>query len=394
MRKRRTIKYWIGRLHLWLGLGSGLVVLIVSITGCLFCFQKEITESLHKEWYYLPGTAAGAQPRSLVTLQQKAERALGHPVSSIVAFRDPAHTWEFMAYKDNDTALTVFGAMDYYESVFLNPYTGEVTGRRDYKYDFFMVIKYLHWGLLLNTSYGQPIVGWSTLVFVILLLTGLVLWWPKKWTKAYKDRSFRIQWKGSLRRVNYDLHNVPGFYSLIPALIIAATGLVFFWPPKIPGPPVMRSDSTVAPNASLVAAVAAPATTPLDRAWQTTSAEIPGAARMMLSPANDKEGVIYVYAYKDDETYYGYDVLQFDRYSGRLLDHHKNADKSRFQRLVETNYDVHVGAIGGLTGKIIAFVASLICAGLPVTGFLIWWLKRNRRLKSHKNITSSGIIIA
>ena len=329
---------------------------------------------MHKDWYYCP---AGGQPLSLVTLQQKAERELGHPVSSIIAFRDPAHTWEFMAYKDNDTALTIFGAMDYYESVFLNPYTGDITGRRDYKYDFFMVVKYLHWSLLLNTPYGQPVVGWSTVVFVILLLTGLVLWWPKKWTKTYRDRSFRIQWKGSLRRVNYDLHNVPGFYSLIPALIIAVTGLVFFWPPKMPGPPVMRSDAP---------AVASP-TTPLDRAWQTASAEMPGAARMMLSPANDKEGVIYVYAYKDDETYYGSDILQFDRYSGRLLDHRKNADKSRFQRLVETNYDVHVGAIGGLTGKIIAFFASLICGSLPVTGFLVWWLKRNRR---PRNLTKTS----
>jgi len=370
MRKRRGIKYWIGRLHLWLGLASGLVVLIVSITGCVFVFQKEITESLHKEWYYV---RAGGKPLSLVSLQQKAEHALGHPVSSIIAFRDPAHTWEFMAYKDNDTALTIFGGIAYYQSVFLNPYTGDITGRRDYKYDFFMVVKYLHWSLLLNTPYGQPIVGWSTVVFVLLLLTGLVLWWPKKWIKAYKDRSFRIKWKGSLRRVNYDLHNVPGFYSLIPALIIAVTGLVFFWPPKMPGPPVMRS----IPDGPAVTA-ATTATTPLDRAWQTTSAEMPGAARMMLSPAIGKEGVIYVYAYKDGETYYGYDVLQFDRYSGRLLDHRKNADKSRFQRLVETNYDVHVGAIGGLTGKIIAFFASLICASLPVTGFLIWWLKRNR----------------
>ena len=40
------------------------------------------------------------------------------------------------------------------------------------------------------------------------------------------------------------------------------------------------------------------------------------------------------------------------------------------------NYDIHVGAIGGLTGKIIAFIVSLICASLPVTGFLVWWMKR------------------
>jgi uncharacterized iron-regulated membrane protein len=48
------------------------------------------------------------------------------------------------------------------------------------------------------------------------------------------------------------------------------------------------------------------------------------------------------------------------------------------QRLVEMNYDLHVGAIAGLTGKIIAFIVSLVCASLPVTGFLVWWFKKRR----------------
>ena len=53
-------------------------------------------------------------------------------------------------------------------------------------------------------------------------------------------------------------------------------------------------------------------------------------------------------------------------------------EKNAGERLVEMNYDIHVGAIGGLTGKIIAFIASLVCASLPVTGFLVWWGKRKK----------------
>src|SRR5258707_1245842 len=91
---------------------------------------------------------------------------------------------------DSDHCQAVFGSMQYYQCVFLNPYTGAVTGIRAFKYDFFSIVKYIHWSLLLKTDYGQPIVGWSTLIFVLLLITGIVLWWPQKWTKAYKDRSF------------------------------------------------------------------------------------------------------------------------------------------------------------------------------------------------------------
>ena len=367
MRRKPALKYYIRQIHLWLGLVSGLVVLIVSITGCIFVFQKEITGAVHPEWYF---TKPGTRLLPLDQLREKAQAALGssHPLSYIVAYREPDRTWEFMAFRENDTALTIFGAMEYYQSVFLDPHTGKVTGYRDYKYDFFSVVKYLHWSLLLNTRYGQPIVAWSTVIFVILLVTGLVLWWPKKWTKAMRDRSFKIKWNASFRRVNYDLHNVPGFYSLIPALLIAVTGLLFVWPPATP--PLPATSSTTAATAHSLL--------PLDQALHTSWDSLASCVRFGISPAFGKEGVIYVNAYRDGETYYGYDVLQFDQYTGRLLDHLTNAKKSRLQRLVEMNYDLHVGAIAGLTGKIIAFIASLICAGLPVTGFLIWWLKTRR----------------
>lgn len=374
MEKKRTGKYYIRQIHLWLGLLSGLVVLIVSVTGCIFVFQKEITEARRPEWYFVP---PGDHTLPLDSLRHTAQAALGagHPLSYIVAYRDPGHSWEFMTFRENDTALTIFGGMEYYQSVFLDPHTGKVTGFRDYKHDFFSIVKYLHWSLLLNTPYGQPIVAWSTAIFVILLVTGMVLWWPKKWTKAMRDRSFKIKWKASFRRVNYDLHNVPGFYSLIPALIIAVTGLLFVWPPATSSPPAARS--TPPPTTTRPAVPP----NPLDQSLRTSFESLPSAVRFGLSPASGENDAIYVSAYRAPEAYFGYDVLQFDQYSGRMLNHLQNTKKTRMQRLVEMNYDLHVGAIGGLTGKIIAFIASLICASLPVTGFLVWYLKRRKPLQ-------------
>jgi uncharacterized iron-regulated membrane protein len=397
------------------------VVLIVSITGCLFVFQKEITERLHKEWYFVkPAAAAGKPgvhpaPLPLSQLQQKAQQVLGpeQPIQNITIYRQPDRTWEFMAYRINDTALTYFGAIDYYRAVYLDPYTGAVTGIRDYKYDFFSVVKYIHWSLLLNTRYGQPIVGWSTLIFVLLLVTGLVLWWPKKWSRKFRDRSFKIKWKASSRRVNYDLHNVPGFYILLPALILALTGLVFSFKwfsalvcllasgsPTPPSPVVARSqppDSAVVRIAPTLPALVSLAETPspLDKAFRLAQEGLPSARRLSVTPASGKEGVIYVLGYQDGETYYGADALQFDPYSGRLLQVRKNKEKSRGERLVEMNYDIHVGAIGGLTGKIMAFIISLICASLPVTGFLIWMGRGKKRLLTTGRpiIKSSEMII-
>ncbi|HWK02968.1 MAG TPA: PepSY-associated TM helix domain-containing protein [Puia sp.] len=399
MAKKRRVKYWIGQIHLWLGLASGIVVLIVSITGCLFVFQKEISERLYKKTYFIkaPDLAASTLPLSL--LQLKARNALGtaRPINSITTYSQPDRAWEFMAYSSNDSALTYFGVMQYSQSVFLNPYNGAVTGIRDYKYDFFSIVKYIHWSLLLNTDYGQPIVGWSTLIFVLLLITGIVLWWPKKWTRAYKDRSFKIKWGASFKRVNYDLHNVPGFYSLFPALIIAMTGMVFAFRWFSALVYVAASGTTTPPPQAIIKSVRSAAdsalvqdssdsliwihpaiASPMDKAFGLAQEQLPGTRRLGIYPATGAEGTIYVYGYKDGETYYGSDALQFDQYTGRLLHRRNNSEKNRGEKLAEMNYDIHVGAIGGLTGKIIAFIASLICASLPVTGFLIWWGKRRK----------------
>jgi uncharacterized iron-regulated membrane protein len=389
-KKKRTLKYWIGQLHLWLGLASGIVVLIVSITGCLFVFQKDISEAIWKDKYFVKAPGTTVLPLSV--LQRKAESVLGPsmPVNSVTTYRQADRSWEFMAYNFNDTALTYFGAVGYFQSVLVDPYTGVVTGTRDYKYDFFSIVKYLHWSLLLNTPYGQPIVGWSTLIFVLLLITGLVLWWPKKWTRTLRDRSFKIKWKASFRRVNYDLHNVPGFYSLIPALIISLTGMVFSFKWFMAVVYVAAAGTTAQPPQVNMRSVdsARVAAHPMDIAYQEALRQLPAARRILVIPAAGKAGVIYTMGYKGGETYYGSDVLQFDQYSGALLHRRNNAEKNRGERLIEMNYDIHVGAIGGMTGKIIAFIVSLICASLPVTGFIIWYGKGRPRVVRPKGRSS------
>lgn len=387
---RSPIKYWTRQVHLWLGLASGLVVLIVSLTGCLFVFQKEVSEFLYRDAYFVRPVAGPVLPVSV--LQQRAQHVLGAglPVDNIITYRQPDRAWEFMAYRYNDSAITYFGAVDYFQSVLIDPYTGVVTGTRDYKRDFFVIVKYIHWSLLLNTRYGQPIVGWSTLVFALLLITGLVLWWPGKWTKAYKDRSFRIKWRAGFKRVNYDLHNVPGFYSLLPALVLALTGMVFSFKWFSTAVYVAASGTTAAPPQADVRSVKPVVTVmdtvcatgvtegPLDRAFRSALLQLPDARRIGITPAFGPQGTIAMYGFRGKETYYGFDALQFDQYTGKLLYRRNDVSKNRGERLIEMNYDIHVGAIGGLAGKIIAFIVSLICASLPVTGFLVWWGKRKK----------------
>lgn len=374
---------------MWLGLISGLIVFIVSITGCLFSFQQEITEFKDHQLLFVNPPAANAKTVSITRLNQLANSKLKGHASFITTFSDPRRSWEFMVYKPgNQQAFWFINTVDSYQSAFINPYTGKVLGIKDYKKDFFVIVKYIHWNLLLNDKYGQPIVGYATLIFVLLMISGLILWWPKNLKKANVDKSFKVKWKASFQRLNYDLHNVLGFYALFIGIILGLTGMVFAmkWFEKTVY--VIASQSTTPKFVSSQSDSTQTALkNPLDQAFLTAKNSMPQAKRIGLNPASGTKGVIYVSGYFGKETFYDYDQLQFDQYSGNLLSRQNYHQKNSGEKLIAMNYDIHVGAIWGLPGKILAFLASLVCASLPVTGLIVWLNKKKKsKLRVRKSL--------
>src|SRR5690606_24542660 len=103
--------------------------------------------------------------------------------------------------------------------------SGEVLKVKDEFADFFRWVLDGHFYLWLPAEIGQPVVASFTLVFVFMLISGIVLWWPKK--KKGLKKKLSIKWSGGWRRKNYDLHSVLGFYICWLGLIFALTGLVW-----------------------------------------------------------------------------------------------------------------------------------------------------------------------
>ncbi|MCG6190637.1 PepSY-associated TM helix domain-containing protein [Maribellus maritimus] len=377
------IKSWIGKIHLWLGLASGIIVFIVSVTACIYVFNQEFTKLARKEAIYVtkPSVSKILSPSQLF---ENAQQLLGEKkIGWVNIYSKPDKSWVFFSYKGNSEATTYFNMIDHYESVYIDPYSGETTGSYNEKTDFFNIVKYLHWSLLLSTKIGQPIVGWSTLIFVVLLISGLVLWWPKSFKNG--KNLFWIRWKKrtSAKRKNYDLHNVLGFYSLIFALIIALTGMVwaFKWFQAIVY--VVASGTTVPPAVEIKQSVPTQVedSKAIDIAFQQTLQKYSQAAQFRIVPPADSLAALNIYVGDKEGVYYKTHQLQFDQYSGELLNERTHNDKNFGEKLITANYDIHVGAILGIPGKILAFVVSLVCASLPVTGFFVWWNKRKTRKK-------------
>src|SRR5882757_8311535 len=201
-------------LHLWLGLGAGLVVLVVALTGSIMVFQEELEPVLFSKTLKVD---PGPEKLPLDSLLKVAKKEF--PKKKINQAK--------LFYEKNRSLIVTFGKKEEdadMKIVFIDPYTGRVLGKGDYNHQFFMVVKNLHRYLLAGET-GKIITGLSCCIFIVLLISGLVLWWPAN-KNALKQR-FRIKWKASAKRVNWDLHAVTGFYSSFFLLIISCTGLVW-----------------------------------------------------------------------------------------------------------------------------------------------------------------------
>lgn len=392
--KNKTRKSVIRRLndwlHLWLGLTSGIIVFIVSITGCLYAFQQEIKDAL-EPWRFVE-----AQNKAFVPPSQLLDTAQMYmpgtiPTGLTYSNAEGAAAVGFSSFQDGKRSFT---------AVFMDPYTGRFLNKQqmigDGRFDFFRFIIDGHRALWLPYEIGRPIVGIGTLIFVTLLLTGLVMWWPKNFKKANLKKSFKIKWNGKFKRLNYDLHNVLGFYTLILAFVLAATGLVwsFEWfgdslyyvtsgGQSKPGHHHPHSDVS---KAGILANDSIPV---LDLAWYKTLDQEPDVQGMYMSPVpSDEEDAIEIIAYQDHGSWYNSNTYYYDQYTLELyrVQGDRFSEAGFADQLDMLNYDIHIGSVLGFPGKILAFFISLICASLPVTGFLVWW---NKKRKPKKPISPS-----
>ncbi|MBC6608638.1 PepSY domain-containing protein [Hymenobacter sp. BT188] len=370
------LKQAIRKLHLWLGLASGLVVFIVSITGAIFVFQEEIREAT-EPWLKVPVAATPALPPS--------------HLQATMLRNHPGLTSPWLMYMGPDRSAIVYGTDKAGGSyaAFVDPYTGQELHYKNLKRDFFTIVQEIHMYLLLPVAVGEWVVGIGVLIFVVMLITGMVLWWPKR--KKDRHRSFTIKWNSRWRRVNYDLHNVLGFYTASIALVIALTGLVmsFEWVrdsvylaantgsnfPKEKTPPKVTAQPSTAPDQPLI-----------DQFYAQIRRDSPTAQMLYVAAPVAPDQPAYSIAYRTSLLYSHRDEYYFHPTTGQLLKAIPDAGKSRGQKLIDANYDIHTGQILGLGGKIIAFLVSLIAASLPVTGTLVWWGKRNKPKKAKQQV--------
>lgn len=396
------------RIHLYLSFAAGLVILIACLTGAILVFEKELQMAFNKDRYYVEAGTAKLSADSLVrSVKQKFPDA---KVNGIKLYEDAERSAEvnvgFPPKKDGKKAepkreegakrneggkgkevkAQPQGRQPGF-TVFVNPYTGQVLEKYSYRESNFYTVFALHrWLLGGEGSIGKYIVGVATFIFLFILLTGIILWWPK--TKKILKQRLAVKWNASWKRLNHDFHIVFGFYSAIFLFIFAFTGLAwsFEWfnngiykvtgsPLKAPPPP----KSTYATDAKPVS---------FDAVLATVKSSYPdGEFYNLAAPKDSAETFNVSFLPKEAPHESATTAVYVDQYTGAVIGKQAFSDRSTGAQVRSTFKPVHTGSIWGTPSKIIAFVVCLAGVSFPITGTIMWW-NRTRKKKPTKSVAA------
>ncbi|MBB2149922.1 PepSY-associated TM helix domain-containing protein [Pedobacter gandavensis] len=369
-------------IHLWAGLLIGSLIVVISITGCITVFNEEFFDLFHRDLVRLKVEAGN--PLSLSVLTEKAEQALpeGNKISNIEIYAADK-SYVFIAQKANKKAkgLTYFDQVKYFRKVYVNPYTGEVLGQINAKYEFFNVVLQLHKYLLLKKAIGSLVTGVTVLLFLLMLITGLIIWLPKKIRNIGKK--MKIDLSGKFKKLNYQLHTVLGIYVLPFALLIIFTGLTWafkWWESGMLKALGGNTKVTLA-NVQPVPAIAPLHGIALDEAFLALKKQASGnfeSIRIHIPAETEKSVAGYITLRDSGDGWLGMSYYSIDQNSGAIFDQIIHKDKATAMKWRNSNEAIHTGRIYGWPTQALAFFASFICATLPVSGFLIWLRKRKK----------------
>ena len=381
----RTAFFWF---HLTAGLMAGVVVVIMSATGVLLAFEKQLVYYADTRQIALTPGPAPALPIDEVLARVRATGLVTEP--SAVALRpDPAAP----------VALTVGqGAVAY-----ADPYTGRLLGRGDAGVRaFFRSVTDWHRWLAAsgeNRASGRAVTGAANLAFLFLVLSGAYLWIPRSW--AWRTVRQVIWFRRGLagKAMDFNWHNTIGVWSVVPLAIVVASGVVISYPwasnlvYRVVGeaPPAPRGGERPGARAEgrgqrpSGVAVAANAVS-LDAALTTARQQRPGWRALTLRlPVSDTAPLAVTI---DDggpgqPQYRG--TLTIDRATGAVTKWEGFDAGTRGRRLRTLLRFAHTGEVAGLAGQAVAGLASLGAVFLAYTGvalslrrFAAWRVRRRR----------------
>ncbi len=380
------------KIHLWLSVPFGIIITLICFSGAMLVFEPDITRIIRSEVYY--ATSSEGKPLPMDVLMEKVKATLPDSVSitGITVFADKDRTYQVNLSKPRRA------------SMFIDQYSGNITGKYE-RIGFFSIMFKLHRWLLDSSNphggglkIGKLIVGVSTCIFVIALISGVVIWWPR--VRKGLRRSLTITTKNGWRFFWKSLHVAGGMYALVIVLVMALTGLTwsFDW------------------YRSAFYAVCGVEYAPRHNNGRNAknSRDSHNAHGIKRERIDDGKEDIETWRQHSEFGHWQqfYDELKIQNPdapqitigiekatvklgsmgNGRASDSYvynnspkaispsaKYADSDPADKLRGWIYSIHTGIFGGMATRIMWFFASILGASLPITGYYMWIRRLKKR---------------
>lgn len=373
-----TIKAILLQVHSIAGLVLALLVSLIALTGAIMGFEDEIVDHLNAGIMQVtPRTTPALMPDALVA-RLKAVQDFGK-IAAVTLSSDPSAAVHVRFARDEQGGRPA--------SLYVDPYDAHVLGAPRGE-EFFATVRRLHRWLLIPgdaKGWGRPITGAVALGLIVMLVSGLVLRWPRRAgsVKTWLKPNLGLSGRGLHR----SLHTVIGTWVFPVYLAMTLTGLWFsfewykdgvVWLLSRPHVTAAKM-STKPPRPDGRAALAAPIG--FDQAWTTFRREEGGRfSRALLTLPAGPGAVMRIRSWGKDMTLEATrDEFRIDAVTGELVAAERYVDKTFGEKIIAAIYDIHRGAILGWPGKLVFMMAAILMPLFSVTGILLYLSRRKLR---------------
>ena len=373
------------KIHLWLSVPFGILITLICFSGAMLVYEKEITEWCRPDLYFVQTVKEVPLPMEELMEAVAATLPEGTSITGVTISPDAQRAYQVSLSQPRRASL------------YVDQYTGEVKGG-NVRLPFFDAMFRLHRWLMGSAqsasggmSVGKFLVGLSTLLLVIILLTGILMWLTNR--RKPLTKSLTISFTKGWPRFWHDLHVAGGIYATILLLAMSLTGLTwsFGWYRtgfySLFG---VEASSEGGHGHGGGSQGSQGENSRRDRArgegrqgrgghrshhspyahWQevyeTLADSHPGYRQITLGA-----GTASVVP-KGRNSLRAGDTFTFDTRSGKLTDSKSYADQPRSTKLHGWIYTWHVGSWGGAITRLLTFLSALIGATLPLTGYYLW----------------------
>ena len=373
------------KIHLWLSVPFGILITLICFSGAMLVYEKEITEWCRPDLYFVQTVKEVPLPMEELMEAVAATLPEGTSITGVTISPDAQRAYQVSLSQPRRASL------------YVDQYTGEVKGG-NVRLPFFDAMFRLHRWLMGSAqsasggmSVGKFLVGLSTLLLVIILLTGILMWLTNR--RKPLTKSLTISFTKGWPRFWHDLHVAGGIYATILLLAMSLTGLTwsFGWYRtgfySLFG---VEASSEGGHGHGGGSQGGQGENSRRDRArgegrqgrgghrshhspyahWQevyeTLADSHPGYRQITLGA-----GTASVVP-KGRNSLRAGDTFTFDTRSGKLIDSKSYADQPRSTKLHGWIYTWHVGSWGGAITRLLTFLSALIGATLPLTGYYLW----------------------